>query len=302
MISIIVLSYNHQDYILDTLDSACEVDLVKEIIVIDDGSIDDSSSIIKDYINKRSNSIDIKFIEKTNSGLVKSLNIGLREAKYENIYFIASDDVICPIDFKSLFNLFLDKKNAKMIVGNAWIYYENEPCTQKCYNDKHKTFFSLTDNEVRQSIFLNFPKPLLLQSAIFKKQALINVGGWNEDIVWDDYPMFVKMFSNYSICENEIVYNDHYSVSKYRQHQTNTYKNLRKQIVMLEDAFNAVIPPNLLAEAMTKQYAFYLLLAMKNKDSKTIKYILWKVIKEGRYRVFITSFFMEVGAWLKRKL
>ncbi|TNV19001.1 glycosyltransferase family 2 protein [Buttiauxella sp. B2] len=302
MISIVVLSYNHQDYILDTLDSACEVDLVKEIIVIDDGSTDDSSCVIKDYINKKSSNIDIKFIEKVNSGLVKSLNIGLHMAKYENIYFIASDDIICPADFKSLFNVFLESKQSKMIIGNAWIYHANTPCSQKCYTTKHNDFFALSDDEIRKSIFTNFPKPLLLQSAIFKKQALLDVGGWNENLVWDDYPMFVKMISNYSISRKEIQYNEQYVVSKYRQHETNTYKNIRKQISMLEEAFKVVVPANILPKALTKQYAFYLLMAIKNKDALVIKYLLRAIIKNGEYVMFITSFASEISDWVKRKL
>jgi|SRR5471030_14316 len=301
MISIIVLSYNHSDYIIETLRSACALELNKEIIIIDDGSTDNSVMLINDFITSCKSTEKIHLIEKENSGLVKSLNLGLKSAAGEDIYFIASDDLICPIDFKIMYEKFIKNAKAKMIIGNAWVYYANITCFKKCYLINHDDFFSLNDKEVRKRIFLDFPKPLLLQSVIFKRQALLGIGGWDENLIWDDYPMFVKLLYKYSVEEKEIVYSPQYVIAKYRQHNTNSYKNTAKQLAMLKQTFVKLVPSAILRQTLARQYAFYFLIALRNKDILVLKNITFEILKDKTFFVFVCYLFQQIYEWVKRK-
>jgi len=302
MISIIVLSYNHGGYIVETLRSVCEINIEKEIIIIDDGSTDDSINIINGFIRSCDIGINIRLIEKSNSGLVTSLNLGLNAAKGESIYFIASDDLVCPDDFSSMYEDFISNQKAQMIIGNAWVYYAGMPCSKKSYTNKHNAFFSLSDSKIRKEIFLDFPKPLLLQTVIFKRKALLDIGGWDENLIWDDYPMFVKLLSKYSIEENEIIYDPSMLVAKYRQHDTNSYKNTAKQLAMLKQTFEKLTPPPIFKKALAKQYAFYFLVALRNKDYTIINKLLVEVYNNKTFFVFTCSLFKQVIEWMKRKL
>ncbi|MCG4879039.1 glycosyltransferase family 2 protein [Amedibacillus dolichus] len=89
LISIIVPAYNCQKYIGKCLDSLISQSYENlEIIVINDGSEDDTDSILKRYDNK------IKIIEKENSGPSKTRNLGIENSHGEFICFVDADDYL----------------------------------------------------------------------------------------------------------------------------------------------------------------------------------------------------------------
>ena len=101
LISIIIPAYNVQDFIIDCIESLLLVNLEKEIIVIDDGSTDDTFSILRGYKNKHS---CIKIFSQKNQGSSSARNKGVSLAKGKFLAFIDSDDYINPNNFKLLVN------------------------------------------------------------------------------------------------------------------------------------------------------------------------------------------------------
>ena len=92
MISVIVPVYNVEKYIRNCLDSIINQtykDL--EIILVDDGSTDNSGAICDEYAQKDSR---IKVIHKQNGGQSSARNVGLKNATGEFIGFVDSDDTI----------------------------------------------------------------------------------------------------------------------------------------------------------------------------------------------------------------
>lgn len=93
-ISIIVPVYNTCNYLSRCLDSLVNQDIYNdiEIIVIDDGSTDESPEIIRKYAKQYANikAIFLSF----NTGVVTARNIGLNIAKGEYIGFLDSDDYV----------------------------------------------------------------------------------------------------------------------------------------------------------------------------------------------------------------
>ena len=91
-VSVIVPVYNVEDYIEKCLDSLVNQTLSDlEIIVVNDGSPDNSEKIIKKYEKKYKN---IKYVVKENGGLSDARNFGLKYAKGEYIAFLDSDDYV----------------------------------------------------------------------------------------------------------------------------------------------------------------------------------------------------------------
>lgn len=91
-ISVIVPVYNVEDYLEKCLESLVNQSLQDiEIILVDDGSTDSSSDIIKKYAEKYSN---IHAYHKKNGGLSDARNYGLRYAIGEYIAFLDSDDYV----------------------------------------------------------------------------------------------------------------------------------------------------------------------------------------------------------------
>ncbi len=95
-VSVIVPVYNTGKYVERCLNSLMEQTIKDEIeiIVINDGSTDNSGEIVKKYIQKQENKQIIKYYEKENEGIAKTRNYGLEKATGEYILFVDSDDNI----------------------------------------------------------------------------------------------------------------------------------------------------------------------------------------------------------------
>lgn len=104
-VSIIVPVYNTEKYLGKCLDSLVNQTLNDiEIIVINDGSKDNSQRIIDDYSSKFS---QIKSFQKENGGLSDARNFGIDRVEGEFIAFVDSDDFVDLTMFESMYNLAL---------------------------------------------------------------------------------------------------------------------------------------------------------------------------------------------------
>ena len=103
LISVIIPVYNVEAYLARCLDSILAQTYTNlEILIIDDGSTDNSGTLCDEYAQKDSR---IRVIHQENQGLAEVRNIGLREAKGEYIQFVDSDDWIDPETIETCYRL-----------------------------------------------------------------------------------------------------------------------------------------------------------------------------------------------------
>lgn len=94
LVSIIIPCYNYDKYLSQSVESAlAQTHKNVEIIIINDGSTDDTSTIAKEYAAKYKN---IKFYDQDNIGIVKTRNKGLSLAKGDYLVQLDADDWIEP--------------------------------------------------------------------------------------------------------------------------------------------------------------------------------------------------------------
>jgi len=87
LISIIIPTYNREKYIAQAIDSVLSQDYPnKEIIVVDDGSTDNTREIVAKYDSQ------VKYIHKENSGVALTRNLGVASASGDLIAWLDSDD------------------------------------------------------------------------------------------------------------------------------------------------------------------------------------------------------------------
>lgn len=102
-ISVIVPIYNVKKYIELSITSICEQTFNDyEIILVNDGSPDDSVQIAENIINKFGKTYSL--INKKNGGLPSARNIGIENANGDFVCFIDSDDVIAPTHLQELYD------------------------------------------------------------------------------------------------------------------------------------------------------------------------------------------------------
>lgn len=108
LISVIVPVYNAEKTLHRCVDSICtQTHKNLEIILVDDGSTDKSSSICDEYAAK---DVRVRVIHKENGGLSFARNSGLDSCRGEYITFVDSDDYILPQMYESMLAALTEKK------------------------------------------------------------------------------------------------------------------------------------------------------------------------------------------------
>lgn len=128
-VSIIVPVYNVENYLAKCLDSLVKQSLPDiEILVVNDGSKDNSEKIIEGYAQKYPEKI--KAYTKENGGLSDARNFGIDRAIGDYIGFVDSDDYVTETMFEEML-LLAEKHNAKMVISNIQKVDENGKVVQK---------------------------------------------------------------------------------------------------------------------------------------------------------------------------
>ncbi|MEQ7218664.1 glycosyltransferase [Vagococcus fluvialis] len=118
MFSIVVPIYNVQEYLDRCLSSLLNQTKKNfEVILIDDGSTDDSALICETYTEKYKN---FKYFKKENGGLSDARNYGIKKAQGEYIIFLDSDDSIVSNMCQILEDKIRKNKNIEIIIGKAY--------------------------------------------------------------------------------------------------------------------------------------------------------------------------------------
>ena len=121
-ISVILPVYNVEKYLSECLDSIVNQTLKEiEIICVNDGSTDNSFTILKEYASKDNR---IKIIDKENEGQGYARKLGLDNASGEYILFCDSDDYYAELTaFEELYN-YIEKVKIDVVIFNH--YRENK--------------------------------------------------------------------------------------------------------------------------------------------------------------------------------
>ncbi|PTT32654.1 glycosyl transferase family 2, partial [Chryseobacterium sp. HMWF028] len=128
-VSIIVPVYNVENYLTKCLDSLVKQSISDiEIIVVNDGSRDNSEKIIEGFAQKYPEKI--KAFTKENGGLSDARNFGIDKATGDYIGFVDSDDYVTETMFEEMLHL-AESHQAKMVICNIQKVDENGKIVQK---------------------------------------------------------------------------------------------------------------------------------------------------------------------------
>ena len=123
LISIIVPIYNVEKYLrmcLDSIENQTYSNL--EVLLIDDGSTDDSGKICQEYIARDSR---FRYIKKENGGASDARNFGIDRASGEYLSFVDSDDWLAPTYVEDLYQV-AKRTHADTVVAHYTIYNEED--------------------------------------------------------------------------------------------------------------------------------------------------------------------------------
>ena len=182
-ISVIIPVYNGEKYIRKCLDSVINQTKKEiEIVVVNDGSADNTESIIKEYKDKR-----IKYFKNTNHGIGYSRNFGVSKSSGKYIMFLDSDDYIDKDECKLLYEKCLED-DLDISICDFYKVYNNDLIEVNLGDFKSS---SLKDNPDIITEFLN-PWGKLYNKKILTDNKIKFV----ENLKYEDAPFVIETFCN----------------------------------------------------------------------------------------------------------
>lgn len=201
LVSIIIPVYNGANYLSTAVDSALtQIYDNIEIIIVNDGSTDDTEKIAKSYGDK------IRYFSKENGGVASALNLGLREMKGEYFSWLSHDDIYYPEKIEKQIKFI-----SKLKEGNVILYSDYE------FIDKNSR--KIKTMKLDHEMLVVKPEYSLFRGCVNGNTLLIPKNAFEECGFFDeklkctqDYDMWGKMMKKYAFIHVPEV------LAKYRVH------------------------------------------------------------------------------------
>lgn len=201
LVSVIIPAYNHQNYIVECIESVLNQTYTNiQLIVINDGSKDNTAEVVRNYINEN-NLVNIEFFSNHNQGLCKTLNFGIKKSKGDYIAILASDDSWLPRKIEEQISLLENNIAIGLVYSDAYIIGGNVKTTHK-YSDykpsiKKKFLNSIQNVNVYKSLLIeNF---VLASTVLMRKSVIDNIGDFDVSLLFEDYDMWLRITRKYPI-------------------------------------------------------------------------------------------------------
>ena len=187
-ISILLPVFNDEKFIKRAVDSVLNNSYSNyELIIINDGSSDNTIEVINSIKDER-----IKVFNKSNSGLIETLNYGLNKCTNEIIMRMDGDDEIDNEKIYKQLDFFL--KSKPILLGTAGTIINNNSLTQSIVQVPRG------NNEILDSMRKMQPS-IIHASIMFYKDAIIKSGGYDIKFnVAEDYELFYRLSRLGNLC------------------------------------------------------------------------------------------------------
>lgn len=205
LVSIVIPAYNSGDYILETIDSiTIQTYNNIEVIVVNDGSTDQTKSIVSSITDKR-----VKIITIENSGgPSKPRNVGVKASRGDYVAIFDSDDVMHPEKIKTSINAFIKCPEASFLFTNFQTIDGDGNIIKESFLDNYKTLYDLEHKVISASERMITGKCLIngladanfigTSSVIAKRDVFEDVGDFDENVKnGDDYNMWARISLKY---------------------------------------------------------------------------------------------------------
>ncbi len=202
-ISIIIPAYNEGVVIKDVLKNFMYIDYpTLEIILVDDGSSDNTFNLAKDTAH--SLNLDIKVYSKPNGGKASALNYGIEHSQYEYIFCMDADSILTTNSLREGIKHFQNNQNLAAVAGVVKVANDNTFLGRLQSLDYLLGHFQRKMLSVFKKVTI-VPGPV----GLFKKDLVLNIGGYEkEDTTFaEDTELTLRLLANGHdiICEDKMI-------------------------------------------------------------------------------------------------
>ncbi len=200
IVSVVCISYNHENYIIDCLESILYQTYPRiELIVADDKSQDTTYEKIKEWCGKNKDNFVscIYYSNEQNLGVVRNINKAINMANGEYIKLIATDDFLLKDSISKMVE-FTEETNSDYIFSNAFVIDENThfPIDSGI---EYKTIYNKSkgvtiDNNVFERLYRsNF---IAAPTVFLPRKTYLKYGMYSERYSFEDYEFNLRLAKN----------------------------------------------------------------------------------------------------------
>jgi len=194
-VSVVVTCYNQEEYISEAIQSVVRqtrYEAISEIIVVDDGSTDDSETVIRRWADRCG---EIRYVYQENQGVSAARNAGIRRSSGDYIALLDGDDLWC----EDRLELQLEETKKYPVVG---LFYGDVYSFQETLNNKTRgycTQFEGDDEDVLPKLYLH-GGPILTPTTLIRADCFSQVGLFDCSL-WqgEDLDMWLRIAAKYPI-------------------------------------------------------------------------------------------------------
>lgn len=286
LVSIIIVTYNAESTVIETLESAFgqSYDNV-EIILSDDCSSDNTVKVVQSWLEQDHSEprFSVKLLEaESNQGVCRNFNKAINNSSGVYIKIIAGDDKLLPSCCADFVNYINEHPSANFVASYAKVYsetFDEKNCVSSSHQSIVPSFFTESaDVQLRKmaySIFVSAP------TMFFSRKVFDLVGGFDVRYPYEDHPFYINILEHgekiHFLPKDTVAYRVHASTynsdlklfnyefsrasKQFREEKCYKYYGIRQKI------------------AVKSYYAFLSFLEMFNLNKKTKwLYPIYKVI------------------------
>lgn len=286
-VSVIIPTYNRAQYIAEAIDSVLNQTYQDfEIIIVDDGSTDNTKEIIKPYLDDYSNKI--RYFYQKNKGISAARNMAINKAREDYIAFLDSDDRWLPEKLEKQMKVIKDE-NINFVYSAMYVE-NNGRMTNRIIPANPATDFLglLTKNQ-----------SIAMATTIIKKEYITKTGMFDETLtVSVDYDLWLRVLLKYKVKYLKE------PLTIYREHADNITKNIenvkKSGIVICQKLLkNSEIPKKIIKRKLSSEHY---MLGKIYYDKKQYKNASTE-IKNAIYAYpFVGNYFFSPQEKLKNKI
>ena len=220
LVSVLIPAFNHERFVQRCLDSVLEDPYpAKELIIIDDGSTDQTGERIADWVATHCMELPIEYVRRENRGIAATLNELVARASGEFLRPGASDDYLLPGGLDAQVRYLLAHPCRGAVIGDSVVVdQDGNKVHASGMCDLHGANKDLyrSDDGIRRAIISQWAigGPV----ALIRKSALNTVDRWSEGLRIEDWDLFLRLAARDALGFIDV------SVCAYRLHDSNLSK------------------------------------------------------------------------------